>query len=191
MGGDALSPAVLAGAAAIWKSQRRVLTARFGGTSMLPTLPPGVELRFECGAPVAVGDIAVLLHRGQVLVHRVVGRGTSPTLLTRGDGTWVPDPPMSEGDVVGRVVEMSSGGSWGPPGAAPGSGWRRLVLAACLGAVKANERGGAALIALLWQARFGLQLVPRALARRLRGGRGGGASQPEGQQAGAREPERH
>jgi hypothetical protein len=166
-----LSGEALAAVAQVWKTQRRTLTARFGGSSMMPTLPPDVEVSFACGFGVEVGDIAVLLHRGQVLVHRVVARCEPLRLiLTRGDGTWVPDPPTAEDQVVGRLLQMRRGSEWILPPPGPSSAWRRLVVRACLKGLGFSETWGRRLIAALWYGRFALEVLPAALARKLRSG---------------------
>lgn len=187
--GGWLTAEALAAVAQTWKKQGRTLTARFGGSSMEPTLPPGVELSFACGSKVEVGDIAVLLHRGQVLVHRVVARCEPLHLvLTRGDGTWVPDPPTAEDHVVGRVLKVRRGSEWMAPPPGPSSAWRRLVVRACLGGLGLSETWGRRLIAALWYGRYGLQLAPAALARKLR--RGGAPTREDDEHARPGEPER-
>jgi hypothetical protein len=166
-----LSGEELAAVARIWKKQGRTLTAHFGGSSMLPTLPPDVEVTFACGSGVDVGDIAVVLHRGRVLVHRVVARCEPLRLvLTRGDGTWVPDPPTAEDQVVGRVIQVRRGSDWIGPPSGPSSAWRRLVVRACLKSLGTSEIWGRRLIAGLWYGRFGLELLPATLRRKLRRG---------------------
>jgi hypothetical protein len=167
---EGLSGEALAAVARIWKKERRTLTARFGGSSMRPTLPPGAELTFVCGEPLHAGDVAVMLHRGRILVHRVVARSErGGFLLTRGDGTWLLDPPIAMEDAVGRVVGVSEGGSVRPPPPAPTSRWRRLVADLTLALLERSVRLGRVMIGVLWTARYALWLVPNALLRRARG----------------------
>jgi hypothetical protein len=158
---EGLSGEALAGAAQIWKRQRRTLTARFGGTSMRPTLDAGAELTFVCGDVVAVGDVAVLVCGGRILVHRLVARGETGWLLTRGDATWVPDPPSRDEDVVGRVVAVGTGAEGRAPASEPRSAGRRVLLLLCIATLRVSEGAGRRSIALLWRL--------RALARKLRG----------------------
>jgi hypothetical protein len=168
---EGLSGEALAGVAQIWKKQGRTLTAQFGGTSMLPTLPAGAELTFLCGEAVAVGDIAVLVHRDRILVHRVVARSdTERWVLTRGDGTWVPDPPTALDQVVGRVVAVRRGPEWVDPPPAPPMRGRALALGVCLGVLRFSDVAGRGLIGFLWRCRYWLHLVPASLVRRLRKG---------------------
>jgi hypothetical protein len=177
---EGLSGDALTGVAQIWKKQGRSLTARFGGSSMLPTLPAGAELTFLCGGAVDVGDVAVVVHRGRILVHRVVARSEAGRwVLTRGDGTWVPDPPTLVEQVVGRVTAVRKGPDWIAPPPAPASRWRRLPVAVCAWSLGVSEAAGRRLIALLWAGRYWLQLAPAAVRRRLRGGR---ASSPKEQE---------
>jgi hypothetical protein len=156
----------LAAIAAIWKRERRTLTACFGGSSMRPTLPPGAELTFVCGAPVAAGDVAVMLHRGRVLVHRVVACSPRGFLLTRGDGTWLLDPPIAAEDALGPVVGVRQGDRVVEPPPPPSSAWRRVTAALVLELLETSAPVGRGLIAGLWAARYGLWLVPNALLRR-------------------------
>jgi hypothetical protein len=152
----------------IWKGQRRTLSARFGGASMRPTIDPADEVAFACGEAPAVGEVAVLVSDGKLMVHRVVAR-SADWWLTRGDASVVPDYPLREEAVIGRVVTVARGGVPGPPGAAPASWARRAVLVVCLKALALGEAPCRSLIRLLWRGRFWLVLVPRTLARRLAG----------------------
>jgi hypothetical protein len=165
-----LSGVALVGIAQIWKRQGRTLTARFGGSSMRPTIAPGAELTFRCGDTVDVGDVAVVVHRGHILVHRVVARSAGGWLLTRGDGTWVPDPPIAHDDVVGRVTLLGAEDVGVPLAAAPSGPWRAFVLAVSVAMLRVGPRAGRRWIGALWFCRFWLDLAPRALVRRLRGG---------------------
>jgi hypothetical protein len=124
-----------------------------------------------------------------VLVHRVVARcEVLHLVLTRGDGTWVPDPPTAEDQVVGRVMQVRRGSDWIAPPPGPSSAWRRLVVRACLNGLRRSEPWGRRLITALWYGRYGLQLVPVALARTLR--RGVAPSREDHQDARSGEPER-
>jgi hypothetical protein len=166
-----LSGEALAAVAQIWKRERRTLSARFGGSSMRPTLPPGAELTFVCGEAVAAGDVAVMLHRGRILVHRVVACSERGGFLrTRGDGTWLLDPAIALKDAIGRVVGVREGDRVVPPAAAPNSAWRRAHAAFTFRLLERAAPVGRAMIALLWTARYGLWLMPSALLRRGSGG---------------------
>src|SRR5262245_43192057 len=100
---------------------------------MEPTIPPGAEVLLQCGALPNPEDIAVFTFGNRVMVHRVVAR--SPTrdwVLTRGDASAIPDPPLRESALIGTVVRVWRDGRSREPGAAPSSLGRRLALAICL-----------------------------------------------------------
>jgi hypothetical protein len=171
---EGLSGEPLAAVTHIWKRQRRTLTASFGGVSMSPTISAGAAVTFACGERVGVGDVAVVLMEGRILVHRIVAVGRAGWFLTRGDATWVPDPPTSAEAVVGRVVGVDQKDV---PDGPPASRVRRTILALCVALLNAREDTGRGFIRLLWRWRYWTELAPLAVARRLRsdapGNRGG------------------
>lgn len=102
----------LATAASIWKRQRHGFEAPFLGTSMLPTVRSGELLRVRCTDHIEPGDVIVYLDgSGGVVVHRLI-RISHSRLITRGDGTAVPDAPVDASTVVGRVESVHRDGSW-------------------------------------------------------------------------------
>lgn len=82
---------------------------RATGFSMDPTIRDGDVLTVE---PVNLGEVRpgeILLYRTArgVIAHRLVRReavGTQLLFLLRGDASGTCDPPVSYGDVLGRVV---------------------------------------------------------------------------------------
>jgi hypothetical protein len=96
----------LAAIATLWKRERRTFTASFGGVSMLPTIAPGAPLEIVCGDDASPGDVILFLHRGQVVVHRLLAtRGE--WMLTRGDANAVPDLPIAREALVGRAIGVA------------------------------------------------------------------------------------
>jgi GNAT superfamily N-acetyltransferase len=93
----------LAAIASLWKRERRTFTASFGGVSMLPTIAPGAPVNIVCGDDAAPGDVVLFLHRGQVVVHRLLARNAT-WMLTRGDANAIPDEAVSLDALVGRVI---------------------------------------------------------------------------------------
>jgi hypothetical protein len=136
---------------------------------MEPTIPPGAEVLLHCGVLPEPGDIAVFTFGNRVIVHRVVAR--SPTrawVLTRGDASAIPDPPLCETALIGSVVRVWHDGRSREPGAPPDSLGRRLALAICLLGLRSKPSMAPHLIALLWSLRRWFVLAPCALARAVR-----------------------
>lgn len=133
------------------------IESRVSGRSMGRTLPPGTEVRIRWapGSACRDGDLIAFVAGRQLVTHRVVGRGHSAArrqfLITRGDGTWLCDPPVAEELVVGVVREWRDGARWRPaaeipaadPGVAAALFQRALVLAldVGLGAARALHKG--------------------------------------------------
>lgn len=159
----------LAAAARLWKKTGRELKARFGGSSMQPSLDPGSEVVLRCGAPVLVGDIVAYLADGRVVLHRV--EAVSPrdgALLTRGDARWLPDLPVRDPEtVLGVVTAVDRGEGLTPPPPAPPSAARTLFVWPFRTALSASPGAvAAALGALVWSRRM-LLSAQRALRGRL------------------------
>ena len=108
-------------------------------------------------------------------------------MRTRGDGTWVPDPPKAEEQVVGRVTQVRQGSEWMTPPPGPDSWRRRFVVRACAKGLAASESWGRLLITALWYWRLGTERQPATLLRTLRGvsalreDKGADHGQPQGE----------
>ncbi|MEA2569314.1 MAG: hypothetical protein QOI24_1315 [Acidobacteriota bacterium] len=91
---------------------------------MLPTIAPGAPVEIVCGDEANPGDVILLIHRGQVVVHRLIATRGS-WMLARGDANPIPDLPVAREALIGRAVSA-------PPYAE--TGWqsfnRRLVVTA-------------------------------------------------------------
>jgi hypothetical protein len=93
---------------------------RVFGTSMVPSILPGdlVSVRSVGIENVARGEVVLFLQNGRLFVHRVMdrtataGNGLSGELhlLTRGDRLLHTDPPVSRGELLGRVAELERDG---------------------------------------------------------------------------------
>lgn len=131
MGRGALSAAELLAVTSLWARTARRVEARFTGGSMEPAIPSGARLRLLCGAAVAPGDVAALVHDGHVRVHRVLDV-IPPLVLTRGDALWVPDPPVPLDSIFARVEAVEDGGAWRAPSGHRDSGpqWAARLLCA-------------------------------------------------------------
>jgi hypothetical protein len=162
-----LGTAELAAVAQLWKSGRRELVCRFGGTSMRPSIAPEAEVRLLCGEGAAArGDVVAFLDEGRVIVHRVVAIAPSGWLVTRGDDRLLPDRVLRDPEnVIGRVVAVRSGAAFADVPAARPSFARGLVLWPLVQALRVSPSQGAALIDLLLRARRRAQ----GLRARLRG----------------------
>lgn len=135
--------------AELWKRTGREIVARFGGSSMLPTIPPDVELLVRCGDRAEPGDVIAVLVHDQVVVHRVEARGHG-FILTRGDAQVLPDVPIRDpAAVMGRVVGIRHGDDWRDPALAPPSVSRTLVRALCVAVLRFSPDAGATTVAAL------------------------------------------
>jgi len=79
------------------------------GTSMLPSIPPGVELILEpYREPLLPGQIIVWARDGEWISHRVryifQEPFSSTKVITRGDACLQDDPMISTSRILGRVV---------------------------------------------------------------------------------------
>ena len=131
-----LSGAQLAAVAALWARTGREVTARFGGSSMEPTIAAGAEVVLRCGRAAAPGDVIAYVHGDQVVVHRLeVVR--ADVLLTRGDARVAPDPPLPADTAIVGTVALPGQVSLPAP---PRSAARALALAACRAALFVHPR---------------------------------------------------
>lgn len=83
------------------------------GWSMLPTIWPGDILVVErvCPDLVQVGQVVLVGRDGRLCAHRIVSRaGSSGYWLTRGDAMPTPDRPVTENELLGRVVYLLRAG---------------------------------------------------------------------------------
>ena len=138
----------LAAVASLSRKTGRELRARFGGSSMMPALPPGTEVLLRCGENGGPGDVIAFLADGRLVVHRVVARAADGAwTLTRGDARLLPDVPIRDAEaVVGRVAGVWRAGSLEGLPAAGDSLSRRLALRLACAALRASP--GAATNAL-------------------------------------------
>lgn len=179
----------MAAVAGIWRRDRRRLSARFGGSSMLPAIPPGAQLLVACGDPIAAGDVAVLVVDGRVVVHRVAAVFEAQgRIVTRGDATALPDLPAPLSSVVGRVAGLQAAAGAGPVPPAPESASRNAVLSVSLWLLARWPAAGRAFVGGLWILRRWLVAYPAAALRKLR--RVGAVPVEEKDQAEAAEPAR-
>jgi hypothetical protein len=85
------------------------------GWSMLPSLWPGETLAVERvdGDQVRIGDVVLVGREGRLCAHRVVaevGDLNNPRWITQGDALPLPDRPVSESELLGRVSYVIRGG---------------------------------------------------------------------------------
>ncbi len=135
---------------------------------MRPSIEPGEDLRIACGDPVSVGDVAVLVSGGRVIVHRVVAREKG-WLITRGDAGALPDVPVPAEAVVGRVAGVRRSGEFRELEPAPDSVTRRAARSACVLALRVSPGAASFLARCLWALRRFLVAYPAAARRRLTG----------------------
>jgi len=129
------------------------------GMSMGPWLPPGSRIRIALipAASYEVGEVVTFVAGEQIVVHRVAHRGRAAAalghLVTLGDATLVPDPPVATGQVLGAVTGVWRSGGWVRPAGSP----RRSLPARAVRALSVALAVGA------------LQVSPRATARVMTG----------------------
>jgi hypothetical protein len=85
------------------------------GWSMLPSLWPGETLVVERVArdQVRIGDVVLVKREGRLCAHRVIakaGDSENPQWVTQGDALLLPDRPVSESELLGRVSYLVRGG---------------------------------------------------------------------------------
>ena len=166
-----LSGADLRAVAELWKRGGREIVARFGGTSMQPTIPPGAEVLLRCGEEARVGDVIAFVADDRPIVHRIVAAAPDQGLvLTCGDALVVPDPPITDrGRIIGRVVSVRRDGDMIPVPAPADRLARRLRLLAMSGLLRLGPGPARAVIgAVTLQRRWGLYF-PWVLAARAKG----------------------
>jgi len=158
----------LAAVASLWRKAGRELRARFGGSSMLPALPPGTEVLLRCGEAGGPGDVIAFLADGRLLVHRVVARAPDGAwTLTRGDARVLPDAPIRDPDsILGRVAGIWRGASLEPVPAAPDSFPRRWALRFFSAVLQASPGVGSVALRWLHTGNRLARTLPRLLGRR-------------------------
>jgi hypothetical protein len=96
-------------------------TLRFAATgwSMLPTIWPGETLVVECVGQdqVCIGDIILVGRDGRLCAHRVIGTAGNegnPQWITQGDALPVPDRPVADHELLGKVTHVIRAGDRAP-----------------------------------------------------------------------------
>jgi signal peptidase I len=81
------------------------LRLQVNGWSMLPAVRPGdtVMVRSATSKEVSEGDIVLFGRDRRLFVHRVDNKGADGRIITRGDAMAHTDPPVSEGELLGRI----------------------------------------------------------------------------------------
>lgn len=107
--------------ASLWRAARREVITSFQGTSMLPTIRPGVEVVLDCARDWQIGDIIAFIDSGHLGVHRIVAASVDGQwLLTRGDHRIVPDRPFqAKNAVIGVITRIRTADDWIEPAPAP------------------------------------------------------------------------
>ena len=143
--------------------------AELRGVSMETALPNGSKVRIRFGEAVqfALGSIVAFRWGPNLILHRLVySDGTN--LLTCGDGSFFPDPPLVPEMILGQVTRLCRDGDWIPPPTDSRSGgrrWLQSVFVACmLAALKVSPHFGR------WLGRFMIEVrrIPNRGRRLLR-----------------------
>ena len=142
----------LSGIAAIWKRQRRQLVARFGGTSMLPSIEPGTELTIDCGRTPQLGDVVLAVAPTGLIVHRlVIVHGELAVMC--GDGTVIPDPAVPLDALFGVVSQKRAADRWIDLPPPPRSFFRALFRAIARWSLRFGYRVNHHVSRILWLGR--------------------------------------
>lgn len=143
-----------------FKSSGLQLESKIRGWSMAGSLPAGCRIRIRCehlsGMP--AGCVVAFMSGNTLIAHRIAHLGRERAMgawaITRGDATLLPDAPIGDADVVGRVVAVATEGQWRDVSAAP----RRarpllsaLVLRVCTLALAVHPVLASALAKGLWR----------------------------------------
>jgi len=121
------------------------------------------------------GEVVAYLADGQVIVHRVVHRGRAAAargyLITQGDATLVPDPPVDHGRILGPVTGVWRAGGWVPPSGPPRRPLRAklaraLSLATAVGALYVSPRATARALTALHRTAGALRAARARSGRR-------------------------
>jgi hypothetical protein len=88
---------------------------RVFGTSMMPALNPGdvISIQRATIEEVSPGNIVLFSRGGRLFAHRVVEKLGGPDdlrLITRGDRLRRNDPPVSQSELLGRVIRAQRNG---------------------------------------------------------------------------------
>lgn len=75
---------------------------------MVPTLPPDstIEIHAVGDEGIRVGDLLVFAHHDVLVVHRLVAR-QGEKLILQGDNRTAPDDPITQHQVIGKVVKAT------------------------------------------------------------------------------------
>ena len=94
---------------------RRFGTARVRvqGSSMVPTIRPGDEVRLESAAASEIqpGEIIAFRQGDRLFVHRVIGSCDDGRLLTQGDALSLPDTQVNPDEFLGKVTQLERKGA--------------------------------------------------------------------------------
>lgn len=101
--------------ASAWLLQRsgKQVEAVVNGDSMHPTLPAGARVLIDCTpTELLPGDIVCFVAGEKLICHRLLYGGrfrrAKEYVITRGDGTWLCDPPAARNTVLGVVIKQLS-----------------------------------------------------------------------------------
>lgn len=110
---DALSPEMLDVALELWSQAGEAHYLPVKGGSMHPMLRDGDLVLVAPSREVKIGDVVVFRHKDELITHRILWINTNThgecTLRTKGDHVLSLDAPISETELVGRVVAIRRG----------------------------------------------------------------------------------
>jgi signal peptidase I len=94
-----------------WLANREKTACAITGDSMAPIIRHGDMLAIQHGSGnIRIGDVAVFKSDDRTIAHRVVWKhsdGKTTRFLLKGDASCVFDPPVSDEEILGKVVQVS------------------------------------------------------------------------------------
>jgi len=85
---------------------------RVQGSSMLPAICPGDEIRVQSSSCTSAetGNVVAFSRDGRLFVHRVIGHDSGGNLVTQGDALSYQDSPVTPDEFLGKVTQIKRQG---------------------------------------------------------------------------------
>ncbi len=106
-----LTPGGLVAVASLWQKSNREFVAAFGGSSMLPAIAPGQNVKVRCGEEAAIGDVIVTVGDAVPIVSAIslaADAGRRECFSRHPDFRPLPDPRSPHRDGAKRRDGASS-----------------------------------------------------------------------------------
>ncbi|MCF6155444.1 MAG: signal peptidase I [Candidatus Brocadia sp.] len=108
-----MQDAVLGAMLNVWCQTKEQHSISITGRSMFPLIREGDQVLVAHGCTgMRRGDVIVFRRRGTLIAHRVLSilrNDAGPIFVTKGDNVPQFDPPLSNNEIVGRVLAVKRG----------------------------------------------------------------------------------